>query len=169
MSDLDITSNIQTARMILWRKFQPAYGTMPEFAERITDAVYMGLCLAASNFKPGVAKFSTFAIRRCVGEFIDDVRRVHGRAGSSSIRSRIHLGDADCAVNDPEDVDARDYLETLGQRLTERQRYILSRRFIGATFSEIAQDLGITVGRVSQIFTEIKEAGMQMGSPFKRV
>lgn len=137
-----------------------------------------GLSEAVDRFDPDYGtKFETYAIQRIRGKIIDEIRKVQSkyRLGTNSniLAQNLSLNksisgednfqlyeiipdeveEPDAAV---EQLEAKEFLVEELKKLSERDRLIITLYYYeNLNYKDIAQILGITVSRVSQVHSKI--------------
>lgn len=131
--------------------------------EEVGSVLSLALVEAAARFRPGKdASFASFAWRRLQGAVIDELRRQGGVPRGRYARGERppallsldqagHLADGPGpgAPSLPED-------EAWLRRLTPRQRQVAERLAAGMRQVDIANGLGLSQGRVSQLVAAIR-------------
>lgn len=139
-----------------------------------------GLSEAIDRFDPEYGtKFETYALQRIRGKIIDEIRKVQTKyriqTNSNVLATNLSLNksvsDEDNFmlyevipddVEEPdetlENLEAKEFLVEALQNLEDRDRLIITLYYYEhLNYKEIAQILGITVSRVSQVHTKIIE------------
>lgn len=137
-----------------------------------------GLSEAIDRFDPEYGtKFETYALQRIRGKIIDEIRKVqskyrintHSNTLATTLSLNKSVSDEDNYMlyevipddtEEPdataEDLEAKELLVEALQKLDERDRIIITLYYYEhLSYKEIAQILGITVSRVSQVHSKI--------------
>jgi len=118
---------------------------------------------AARKYDPNKgAVFSTYFNKRINGIFIERIRRIKGRRFAyPEFFSRGNFNNFEDVRNPTErsieDVDADDFLENASRDFSERDRKIVSLLVGGAKQKEIAKEIGVSRGMVSQLVSKIRK------------
>jgi RNA polymerase sigma factor for flagellar operon FliA len=125
-----------------------------------------GLSEAIDRFDPEYGtKFETYALQRIRGKIIDEIRKVQSKyrinTHSNTLATTLSLNKS---VSDEDNYmlyevipdDTEELLVEALQKLDERDRIIITLYYYEhLSYKEIAQILGITVSRVSQVHSKI--------------
>lgn len=137
-----------------------------------------GLSEAIDRFDPEYGtKFETYALQRIRGKIIDEIRKVQSKyrinTHSNTLATTLSLNksvsdednymlyevipdDTEEPDETAEDLEAKELLIEALQKLDERDRIIITLYYYEhLSYKEIAQILGITVSRVSQVHSKI--------------
>lgn len=137
-----------------------------------------GLSEAIDRFDPDYGtKFETYALQRIRGKIIDEIRKVqskyrintHSNTLATTLSLNKSVSDEDNYMlyevipddtiepdETAEDLEAKELLVEALQNLEERDRIIITLYYYEhLNYKEIAQILGITVSRVSQVHSKI--------------
>lgn len=152
-------------RYVCWlaARHPAAYLVGPDDA---AAAALEGLCKAAGGYRPELGPFRPYARVRAIGALGDLARqastttRAERAAGVTrpvvSLDATRGLGDRGDLEPGYDLVDADDTFAALVGRLPARERVVVLMLCDGWTQAEIADVLGLSAGRVSQIVTGIR-------------
>lgn len=144
---------------------------LPIEMEDAIQSGYEGLVVAAGRFtsRPDLdAQFKSYAYWRIRGSVIDETRRMYTsrsdrRDGYQWPLSLDVYGKGECSdLPEPliqikaleRDLTRRMDFDTAMESLSDRERYVVLSRAVGAYGREIAEELGVSIMRISQIASE---------------
>ena len=141
--------------------------TLPNFidVEELKSAAYMGLCEAASRFKPELnVAFSTFAYPRIFGA-IHDYLREQGWGKKTDPHNAVsldsHCDDSECSMVDTLEAKVErndeEFLEVVSQDLDDQASQVLRYYFIDEySMKEVGEKFGVSESRISQLIKRYK-------------
>lgn len=143
--------------------------TLPNFidVEELKSAAYMGLCEAASRFKPEYkVAFSTFAYPRIFGAIHDYLREL-GWGKKTQPTSAVSLDapsveDEECSLSElleaKEERNDEEFLEVVSKNLDDQARDVIRYYFIDDySMKEVGEKFGVSESRISQLIKRYKE------------
>lgn len=151
--------------------------------DELFSIAYMALCQAATSWRSdGGASFKTHAGQRIRGAIVDEARIRLGRTGVEQperipLRALSSLEQVDVAglhagAVDPslEEVESRDFVDSLLAALPERERFCMTMYLYGELNQpELGELLGISASRVSQLLTQATRRILKAEGSDKRV
>lgn len=149
------------ARKYLRSMTQSKFGNFPYYEDCLVDGIQDGLLEAIPKYKIGKKSLAQFASIFMIRRFLDSFRREGNRTRRGKFKPiSVELFPND-HLYDNKDIDFIDTMDIFKKALKDKDKNVkevFGGRLYGFTLEEIASNMGMSVGRISQLLTDIKMA-----------